>query len=315
MADKNSKSAILRQKLHLYSNHINFRSFEKLGIRIWKLFRISNYRFDTSKLRGIADRTIYYLKIWLFMSRNSFMVMLMQKKLFVMFLTGKILRFVFFIAFLIFLVQGAESLAGYNTDQIILIFLAYNFVDIVAQFVFREVYRFRPLVVSGDFDLILTKPVNGLFRVLMGGADIIDFVTIPPLVIFMIHMLSKLNPTGVEVAFFGFLLLNALLIAAAFHIAVLAFGILTLEVDHVVWIYRDVTSLGRLPIDIYRQPLRVFLTYLLPVGVMMSFPAKALFGLLSPYAVFVSFVMGGLSILASLRLWNFALTKYSSASS
>jgi len=40
-----------------------------------------------------------------------------------------------------------------------------------AQLLFRDVYRFRPKVVSGDFDLILVKPINPLFRVLLGGAD------------------------------------------------------------------------------------------------------------------------------------------------
>ena len=55
-------------------------------------------------------------------------------------------------------------------------------IDVISQFLFREVYRFRPLVVSGEFDLVLVKPVSSLFRSLAGGADVIDLITIPPYV-------------------------------------------------------------------------------------------------------------------------------------
>jgi ABC-2 type transport system permease protein len=260
-------------------------------------------------------RLKYYLTIWLTMTKNSFMVMLAQKKLFILFLLGKIIRFTLFTAFLYYLVRGADSLAGYSVNQTIFFFLTFNLVDVVTQFFFREVYRFRPLVVSGDFDLILTKPYSGLFRVLMGGCDIIDFVTIPPLIFAIVYIGNLLNPSLSHTVFYFLLILNSLLIATAFHIAVLAFGIITLEVDHVIWIYRDLTNLGRLPIDIYKEPLKATLTYLIPVGLMMSLPAKAFFGLVSPVGVIGSFFIGILTIILSVKFWKFSLKKYSSASS
>jgi ABC-2 type transport system permease protein len=105
------------------------------------------------------------------------------------------------------------------------------------------------------------------------------------------------------------------LIATAFHIIVLSFAIVTLEVDHTVMIYRDLTSLGRLPIDIYQQPLKAFLTYLIPVGIMITLPAKAIMGLTSLPEVLIAFLVGLIAIFISFKFWNYALTKYSSASS
>ncbi len=249
------------------------------------------------------------------MSKNAFMMVFSQRLAFLIFLIGKVLRFGFFLAFLFFLLNGAKSLAGYNTNQALFFFLTFNVVDVLGQFLFREVYRFRPLVVSGDFDLILTKPMSALFRVLMGGPDVIDFVTIPPL-IYATYFVGKLiGPTSQEIILYILLILNGLLIAAAFHIAVLAFGIITLEVDHTIMIYRDVVNLGRFPIDIYKQPLQGILTYLIPVGLMVTLPAKALMGLVSFQGVVLSFFFGALAVFISLRFWNYALTKYTSASS
>lgn len=262
-----------------------------------------------------AKRLIYYFKIWALMSKNSFSVWLNRKKLVSLFLLGKVLRFVFFTTFLYFLVRGAGSIAGYTTNQVIFFFLTFNLIDIMAQFLFREVYRFRPLIVSGDFDLVLTKPMSALFRSLMGGADVIDLMTIPPLIIAIIYVGGLLNPTLVQTTYYLLLVINSLLIAAAFHIAVLGLGIITLEIDHTIMVYRDLTNLGRLPVDIYKEPLRGVLTYLVPVGIMVTLPAKVMMGIFTPIGILASFVLGPGSLFISLKLWNRALKKYTSASS
>jgi ABC-2 type transport system permease protein len=231
------------------------------------------------------------------------------------FLIGKILRFGFFTIFIIFLLRGTKDLAGFNLNQTMFFFLTFNLIDILAQFLYREVYRFRPLVVSGGFDLVLTKPISALFRSLMGGADVLDMLTIPPLIIAVVLVARSLGPSPIQVLYYLILVANGLLIATAFHIAVISFGIITLEIDHTVMIYRDMTNLGRFPVDIYKEPLKGIITYLIPVGIMITLPAKALMGLVSLRGVLLSLMLGVVVISLSKRFWNYALTKYSSASS
>jgi ABC-2 type transport system permease protein len=149
----------------------------------------------------------------------------------------------------------------------------------------------------------------------MGGADIIDLITIPPLAILTIYYGSLLNPSFVSVIFYLILLINGFLIATAFHIIILSLAIITLEVDHMVMIYRDMTSLGRLPIDIYKEPFKAFLTYIIPVGVMITLPAKVIMGLVSPIGVLLALVFGIFVMFISLKFWKYATTKYTSASS
>lgn len=256
-----------------------------------------------------------YIQIWVLMSRNAFLGVLTQRLSFAIFLFGKIVRFALYLGFLYFLVKGTNTLAGYSVNQTIFFFLTFSVIDVLAQFLFREVYRFRNLVVSGSFDLVLAKPVNALFRVLLGGADVIDLVTIPPLFVVTWYVGSQLNPSFLDNTFYILLLINGLLISTAFHIAVLALGIITLEVDHAIMIYRDLVALGRLPIDIYKEPLRSALTFLIPVGIMISLPAKALMGLVSVSGVLLSFLLASLFMFISLKFWSYALKQYTSASS
>lgn len=249
------------------------------------------------------------------MSRNSFVMVISQKLSLSIFLIGKIIRFIFFFLFLFFILKGAGSLAGYNSNQVIFFYLTFNIIDVVTQFFFREVYRFRPMIVNGDFDFVLVKPMSALFRSLLGGADVIDLITIPPLIIATIYFGALLKPNFGEIVLYLVLLFNGFLIATAFHIVVLSLAILTTEIDHMVMIYRDITSLGRLPVDIYKQPLQMFLTYLIPVGIMITLPAKAVMGAVSISGIIAAFLVSIIAILVALKFWNTALQEYTSASS
>lgn len=257
-----------------------------------------------------------YLTVWWLMTTNYFQTAFANRGGALLFILGKMIRFVFFFLLLVIVVEKTKNLAGYNLIQVIFFFLTFNLVDTAAQFLFREVYRFRPLVVSGDLDLVLVKPINPLLRVLLGGADPLDFVTLIPLTALLVWFGTQLGNVSIfSVLLYFLLVLNALVIATAFHIAVLALGILTTAVDHTIMIYRDLTSMGRIPVDFYNQFIRSLLVFVIPIGVMMTIPAKAFMGLLSIHMILYSFAAGLVLFWASLCLWKWALTRYSSASS
>jgi ABC-2 type transport system permease protein len=262
-----------------------------------------------------VKRLKYYIKIWGMMAKNALLNWSVNRNVFLVFLLGKVIRYVVNFGFLYFLVRGTNGFLGYGQNQILFFTATYVLIDTVAQFFFRNVYSFRPMIISGDFDLILVKPLNALFRVLLGGPDPIDLVTIPPILFVVIWIGSLLHPSLLNVIYYILLVLNGLLIAGAFHIFILSLGIITLEVDHTIEVYRDLTSMGIIPINIYKQPLQLILTFIIPIGVMITFPAKALEGFMGPLGIFLSLVFGVILILISLRFWKFALTKYTSASS
>ena len=98
-----------------------------------------------------------------------------------------------------------------------------------------------------------------------------------------------LQPSYLMVLGFIVLLINSLLISGAFHIFVLSLGVLTTSVDHLIMVYRDMTGLVRVPVDFYTQPLRFLITFIIPLGIMYTFPAQALMGLLSVQIITLSF--------------------------
>lgn len=256
------------------------------------------------------------LKIWLIYTLNTFQQVLSNRFLMMLFLFGKTVRIFMFLIFLYFLTQNSSGIAGYNREQIIFFYLAFNFIDTAAQFFFREVYRFRPLIITGNFDFVLTKPYNPLVKVLFGGADIMDLIMLffLSLGIFIVGSVSVSTNPLLWIVFLA-LTINAILLAGAFHIVVLGLGIITISIDHIIMIYRDLTALMRIPVDLYIEPLRSLLTFVLPLGIMFTFPPKVLMGLLSWQMIVLSFVISSLSLSLSLIFWRYSLRHYQSASS
>jgi len=257
-----------------------------------------------------------YLKVWWLMVGGAIALAFNSRIGAGMFLTGKVARFLLFFYFLYLLVSHTQTLAGYQVNQIIFFFLTFNLIDVGAQCLFRGVYVFRSLVISGQFDFDLIKPIRPLFRALAGRIDILDFMTLVPLLVLTIWLLPSVSGGSlVNSVVYWLLVVNGLVIALAFHVFALALGIVTLEIDHVVWIYRDLTSMGKIPVDVYKEPVRSLLTNIIPVGIMMTIPAKSLMGLTSAGIIVFSFGVGLVSVWLSLKYWRYALTKYSSASS
>lgn len=232
------------------------------------------------------------------------------------FLIGKIIRFLFFFMFIYFLVSKTKFIAGYSVNQALIFYLTFNLVDSLAQLFFREVYRFRYLVLNGEFDSILLKPYHPFIRILVGGIDLLDMLLILPFFVLLIYFISitpGVHPLSLLSYFF--FIGNALVIATSFHILILSIAILTTEIDHALMIYRDLTKMASLPIDIYKEPFRFVLTFIIPVGIMMAIPVKSLFGLLTPQIAIISLVIALVFLFVSIFSWRFSVKKYQSASS
>lgn len=258
-----------------------------------------------------------FVKVWFLMSKNALQEQVTSFLAAVFFTLGKVIRFLFFIIFLFSVINSTKSLAGYDVNQVILFFLVFNIIDISAQFFFRGVYVFRFMIVSGDLDLHLMKPLPSFFHPLFRRTDILDFVVLVPLVVFTFWFIFSKGLTPNLFYLFSFLIfyLNAMMIAFAIHLLVGSIGVMTLAVDHLIEVYRDLLNLARFPTEIYQRSIQAILTFAVPIVVMITVPTKVLMGLLSWQWMFLSFIISGLVLWGSLKFWQYALTKYSSASS
>ncbi len=257
-----------------------------------------------------------YFKLWWFFTKNTTSLALQSRFGSIFFTVGKFIRFFILFYFLYVLLSQTKTLAGFNLYEIIFFYATFNLIDTIPQLLLRETYRFRAYVIQGFLDYILTKPMSPLFRALFGGSDILDI----PMLLLSIGFLgfSLLHLGGVTfmgIILYLFLVANALIIALSIHIFILGFGIMTADIDNSVMLYRDITRMGQIPVDVYKAPVSFFITFVLPVGIMMSFPVKALLGMLSWQYILVALLFAIIFLISSLKFWQFSLRQYQSASS
>lgn len=258
-----------------------------------------------------------YITVWKMFALNSFQETFVNRGSNILFMSGKIIRLFMSLLFLFLIKENITTFAGYTVDEMIVFFLTYQFIDLVTQIFYRGVYLFSNQVKSGDLDFLLAKPINPLFRALTGKPDINDAIFLIPSVGISLYILSTLDIaiTAQSAFMYGILLINSFVIATALHILVLVVGILTTEVDGIIWIYRDLNSLGRFPVSIYIEPLRFALFFLVPIGMMITIPTEVLLGLTPTYTIMTATTIGAGSFIVSLKLWSWSLKKYASASS
>lgn len=258
-----------------------------------------------------------YWRIWSQMAGMSLQAQLSYRWGSFGFLIGKLIRLVFFFAFVAAVFQHTESMAGYSLVETALFFLTYNIVDMTAQIFFRGIYGARRAIQDGDFDFYLIQPCSPLFRMACSTVDFLDTLTIIPVLVMTGMVFSRL-PEGLgaaRYASYALLTLNGVGIAMAIHIFVGGLAVRTQELENAIWIYRDVMFMGKFPVDIYGTAARWMLTLVVPIAVMCTFPAKALLGLLSPAWTAYAFGLSALLLLAARWYWLDSVSRYTSSSS
>lgn len=233
------------------------------------------------------------------------------------FVIGKVVRFLLYFWFVFSVASQTKMISGYTPVQIVSFFLVFTIIDSLTQLIFRGVYLFRPLVVSGDFDLDLLKPLPSFFRPLFGRFDLADFLTIFPFLGFSVWFMVKNSLVNGLTGLFSFLLLLmvSFILTFAFHLFVCAICVLTMEIDYLIWVYRDLTAMARFPTDIYHGFVRFLVTFVIPVVLIITFPAKGLLGLLSWQSITVAIAVSLILAYFSLKFWYWSLKRYTSASS
>ena len=258
-----------------------------------------------------------YIKVWKIFALTELQETFINRGSNILFMLGKILRLFFALLFLILIKNNVNNFAGYTSNQVVVFFLTYQFIDLASQILYRGVYVFGNKIRNGDFDFLLIQPISPLFRALTGKPDINDAIFMIPSLAVSFYVFNNLNLiiTWQSFLWYLLLLLNGLLIATAIHIIILAVGVLTTEVDSIIWIYRDLNRMGKFPVSIYMQPLRFALFFIVPIGMMITIPTEVLLGAEPSFSIALTTLVGIGSFVFSLKIWKWSLKRYASASS
>lgn len=188
-----------------------------------------------------------------------------------------------------------------------------------ACFTFVQLRRMEEMVRDGEFDTLLTRPINTWAFLSFSGFNI----EYGSHVILGVGLMAWALP---KVAIDWGLLTILQLVASIFSAALLTGAVITLigatalvvrRARYLFGIYFDFWELSRYPITIFAAPLQFLLLSGLPFAYMAYVPVAALIGKPVPYlgdaAAPVAVAVGPVAALIAADFWRFAIRRYQRA--
>ncbi len=230
---------------------------------------------------------------------------------------SKLIRMGFFFLFATSVFAPGTKIAGYTPEEALLFFAFMNFIDVVLQLFYRGLTDHPRIIKNGDFDFILTKPINPLWYCTFRIFDILDLITLPAVFAFLGYALWQWPGTiDAGTALITFVLvLCAFIIALCLNIMVAAIAFWSTETTNIHWIYRDLVYVSRFPPEVFPVAVRTVMTYIIPIFVIVSFPTKALLNRLSAFDLIWAMMATIGLVFVTNYVWQKGLRHYTSASS
>lgn len=259
----------------------------------------------------------HYLRIYKQLAIYNFSSLVASRLDFVTLILGKLLRMGLIFLFILGIFEAVPSLAGYSKGEVVLFFAVFDLIDLLVQiFFFRGFWFLQEYVQSGEFDKILTYPISPIFLTAFKITDWMDFMMLVPAFGLLVYAVSLIEPIGlVRAAGAALLVLTGLVVAFGFCLFLSALTFYTTRLSNVWWLYRDLAAMARFPLSIFPTLLVGVLTYLIPIGVIFNWPAKAFLGEVGLVGYVGGVVLGIGWVVLGKKFWDFSLKRYSSASS
>jgi len=257
------------------------------------------------------------VRAWLILAKNNLQNQLLTPSSSVLFIIGKFFNFVFTIITIYAIFGQTTSIKGYDLNQAVIVVVVYNLLESISGFLFRSLYTFRPILLKGDFDMDLLKPLPSYFRPILSGPDFLDIPLVLVQLFTLVFFMNKFqfSVTYLSLVFSLVTIANGVILAFSIHLGIAAFSIITSEVDGLVMLYRNFGRAAVVPTDLYTGSFRFILNYVVPITVLFTLPAKAILNILTPQGFLYSCVLCYTFLFLSVKFWRYSIKKYTSASS
>lgn len=211
-----------------------------------------------------------------------------------------------------------NSLGDWQKPEVYLLMLVWMLAEEVWGFlVGGNLQEIGELIRTGDMDFRLTKPISALFAISVNHIQIRSILHCVVDIIFIIFIILKFNIHLSLINIFTaiILLLVSMIILYAFEIIISSLSFWTTKNDAIYELYGRFFQFGRFPLDVFPKTLKIIFLTAIPIAFTTYVPTAALFGKWPWYGTIYVFVFAALSLFGALKFWNFALKRYSSASS
>lgn len=261
-----------------------------------------------------------YFEIYWILFRNSLIREMSFKANFILWMFVEFLWFVGQMVFIEVLFAYVDKIGDWSKWEVVLLVGTHQIIGQIFQaFFYVNVANLPELVRTGKLDFMLLLPVDSQFAVStrqFGLDNVVNALVGVAIVVVSLFKLAVV-PHLHQVALYGIAVAMGVSIhySIMFFLATMTFWIV--RAQGLIYGYYNLFNIARYPDSIFRGIFKVIFSWLIPVIIVANIPARVLMrsfeqpgNLMLQIAAAAAFV-----VVASRTFWQFALKRYSSASS
>lgn len=170
---------------------------------------------------------------------------------------------------------------------------------------------------TGTLDFVLLKPADAQLLVSTARFQPFRVMNVLAGIAILVRAFQLLGrvPSLGELAAGSALFASAVAMLYGLWIVTVSASFYVGRIDNLRYLFSSVFDAARWPATVYRGALGFVLTFVIPLGLMTSYPAWALLGLLAPTDIALALAFGGVFAVASRLVFRTAIRSYTSASS
>ena len=170
---------------------------------------------------------------------------------------------------------------------------------------------------KGTLDFVLLKPADAQF--LVSTARFLPWrITnlLAAAVIFAVGFTQMdRRPSAGHLAVAALLFVTSVLLLYSLWIVTVSAAFYVVKIDNLTYLFSSIFDAARWPSSVFPAALRIVFTFVLPLALMTTYPARAMLGELRPTEVLLPLAVAGLFTLVARAIWKRSIAKYTSASS
>jgi ABC-2 type transport system permease protein len=230
----------------------------------------------------------------------------------------KIVRWAVEFVMIYIMLYQFKAIAGWSADEVMLLYALNVGSYSLAGLFFLSISEYLPKEIqSGEFDEVLTRPVNSFlylmfrdFRIGLFG-NILVAVTVLTFCFVRLHITF----TFLKFLFFLLVLFGAILIQGALMVAVAIPSFWVVQSKNIHDTFVSIRNFVRYPLSIYDVWLQILLTVVLPFGFVNFYPAQYFlqkhdFLIFHPVFQFLTPVIGVILFVLAYQYWKFGVNHY-----
>ncbi len=170
---------------------------------------------------------------------------------------------------------------------------------------------------TGTLDFVLLKPADSQFLVSTRSFvpfKLFDVVAAGAIITYSLYQIGRIPPLA-DMAVAFLLLLAAVTVLYAIFILVACAAFWVVRLDNLTYLFGSIFDAARWPLQVFRGGWRFLFTFVIPLGVMTTYPAMALLGRLEARTAWFAVGVAAGFLMLSRLAWKRSISAYTSASS